>query len=204
MKKLVSAHLPTHFGDFTVIAFESSEERMPHLALIQKDLLGEEGICKRSSGVRVRIHSECMTGDVFGSNRCECGEQLSRAMKILGSRETPGILLYLRQEGRGIGLVEKLRAYNLQDEGMDTFAANKALGHAEDSRNYSDAIVILRSLGVKDLQLMTNNPDKLTALSEAGFAVTRIPLEIEPKQDNVDYLKAKAKAGHFLTHLDVS
>lgn len=177
---------------------------MPHLALVQKNLLGEDGTLRQSSSIPVRIHSECMTGDVFGSRRCECGEQLSQAMQVLGQEDSAGVLLYLRQEGRGIGLVEKLRAYNLQDEGLDTFAANRALGHADDSRDYGDAIAMLRDLGAHEIQLMTNNPDKLQALSDAGFVVTRIPLEIAPSPDNAEYLRAKALAGHLITPLDLS
>lgn len=174
---------------------------MPHLALIHQNLFDANGEISKDISIPVRIHSECMTGDVFGSKRCECGEQLSHALNVLGADDAPGIVLYLRQEGRGIGLVEKLRAYNLQDVGMDTFAANRALGHADDLRNYDDAISILKDLGVMSIRLMTNNPDKIMAVSQSGISVERLPLEIPPNDVNKAYLKAKRNAGHFLSDL---
>lgn len=198
MKKLVSAQLPCEHGNFVMIAFGSDVKKMPHLALVHKELLDEQGSMRIHSNMPVRIHSECMTGDVFGSKRCECGEQLQMALRILGSNETPGILLYLRQEGRGIGLVEKLKAYNLQDEGLDTFEANRALGHADDNRNYGTAVDILRHLGVTNIELMTNNPEKLKAMKDAGIAAERVSLEIPPNDVNAGYLASKRDAGHLL------
>ena len=181
-----------------MIAFGSDVEKMPHLALVHKSLLDDQGRMRKIMNVPVRIHSECMTGDVFGSMRCECGEQLKKALRILGSNETPGILLYLRQEGRGIGLVEKLKAYNLQDTGMDTFEANRALGHADDNRSYGTAVDILCHLGVTSIELMTNNPEKLKAIQEAGIVAKRVSLEISPNDVNAGYLAAKRRAGHLL------
>ena len=198
MKMLVSAHLPTKHGDFVFFAFGSEVDSMPHLALVHKDLLDDTGHLSRTTNIPVRIHSECMTGDVFGSMRCECGEQLSRALHILGDPDSPGILLYLRQEGRGIGLVEKMKAYNLQDQGLDTFAANRALGHADDGRSYQTAVDMLLHLGLKGVQLLTNNPEKLSAIRDAGIAVERLAIEIPPNEVNSDYLVAKREAGHLL------
>jgi len=141
----------------------------------------------------VRIHSECFTGDVLGSRRCDCGEQLDLALHLI-SQEECGVLIYLRQEGRGIGLLKKLQAYNLQDQGMDTVDANIHLGHLADEREYGIAVLILESLGVKSIQLMTNNPKKITELKKLGIEVVgRIPVEIQANDDNLDYLKTKAK-----------
>lgn len=151
----------------------------------------------RSGRVPLRIHSECMTGDVFASRRCDCGAQLVAAMDHF--QQHGGLLIYLRQEGRGIGLVEKLRAYNLQDEGMNTFEANVARGHAEDARQYGAAVAILNHLGVTSVSLLTNNPDKVRALEEAGLDVLRLPNTISAHRDNAAYLKAKADiTGHWL------
>ncbi len=148
--------------------------------------------------VNLRIHSECMTGDVFGSTRCDCGEQLASSMKYL--EDHGGMLIYLRQEGRGIGLVNKLKAYNLQDEGMDTIRANHALGFHTDERDFSVAIAILNSMSVKQVHLITNNPDKMDAFANSGIEiVSRIPIMIEPRPENRHYLTTKKQAlGHLL------
>lgn len=201
MKRLVSAHIPTQFGPFVILAFGKSEESNPHLAFVHESLWssGDSSIPEGFT-VPVRIHSECMTGDVFGSKRCECGPQLNHALQLLGSDTTPGILLYLRQEGRGIGLVNKLRAYNVQDkEGLDTFEANRVLGHADDERNYSDAVSILQELRIDAVRLLTNNPEKMSALEEGGIdVIERIPIVIPSTIENAAYLEAKRKSGHWL------
>lgn len=171
-------------------AFESGREELPHLAL------HNEGI--RHEVVNVRIHSECITGDVFGSMRCDCGEQLSASLKYIN--EHGGMLIYLRQEGRGIGLVNKLKAYNLQDEGFDTIVANHQLGFATDLRNYESAIAILKHFGIQRINLMTNNPEKLDAFENSAIHVeSRIPIVISPVADNERYLRTKRDGmGHML------
>lgn len=187
---LAQTKLPTSFTEFEMIAFESEFESFPHIALVAKgtDL---------SKTVNLRVHSECMTGDVFGSLRCDCGEQLESSMDYLGANG--GVLLYLRQEGRGIGLINKMKAYNLQDEGLDTFEANRQLGHQDDERDFKPAYEMLVSLGVSSVNLITNNPDKMSSLKEAGIAVIdRIALQIAPKKENLDYLTAKVNKGHLI------
>ncbi len=171
-------------------AFDSGREEQPHLAL------HNEGI--RGDIVNVRIHSECITGDVFGSTRCDCGEQLSASLKYI--EQHGGVLIYLRQEGRGIGLVNKLKAYNLQDEGFDTIVANHQLGFATDLRSYEAAITILKSFGIQRINLMTNNPEKLDAFENSGIHVeSRIPIVISPVADNERYLQTKKDGmGHML------
>jgi len=192
LSKQAETKLPTKFGDFRMIGYsETSENPMPHLAMVstQSDF---------SKPVLVRIHSECMTGDVFGSLRCDCGEQLDQSMKMTG--EAGGVVIYLRQEGRGIGLINKMKAYNLQDEGLNTAEANVHLGFKIDARDYSIAIAILRDLGIKSILLMTNNPEKLDSLKNSGVEVReRIPIEIKPHQQNIDYLQTKQNLmGHLL------
>lgn len=191
MEKLASTRLPTAFGDFEMIAYPSEHPDFPHLVL-RSEKTPEAG------PVNVRVHSECMTGDVFGSRRCDCGEQLHTAMDLFG-REG-GLLIYLRQEGRGIGLVNKMRAYNLQDEGMDTIKANHALGFHADERDYGPAIAILHSLGIKQLRLYTNNPEKVDSFKDSGIEVIeRCSIEIAPHHDNEAYLRTKVNdMGHFL------
>lgn len=191
MQKLVEARLPIAHGGFTVMAFGEAGDRFPHIVL-----RGERS--PASGPVDVRIHSECMTGDVFGSLRCDCGAQLDAALAHIG--EHGGLLVYLRQEGRGIGIVEKLKAYNLQDEGLDTFAANTALGHPEDGRDYAPAAEILVSLGVTRVRLMTNNPEKVLGLRSCGVDVeSRLPIEAGKNPENDAYLRAKkVLSGHFL------
>jgi 3,4-dihydroxy 2-butanone 4-phosphate synthase/GTP cyclohydrolase II len=191
MQKLAEARLPTAHGGFTVLAFGEAGDRFPHVVL-----RGERS--PASDVVDVRIHSECMTGDVFASLRCDCGAQLDAALAHIG--EHGGLLIYLRQEGRGIGLVEKLKAYNLQEEGLDTFAANAALGHPEDGRDYQPAAEILKTLGIARVQLMTNNPEKVQGLISCGVEVVdRLPIEVGKHPENDAYLRAKRLlSGHFL------
>lgn len=188
---LSEARLPTAFGHFRMLAFNGPLAEMPHVVLT--NLSGAW-----PDAVPVRIHSECMTGDVFGSLRCDCGEQLHASMRFLA--EHGGVLIYLRQEGRGIGLTNKLKAYALQDNGMDTIAANHALGFASDERSFQDAVAILRSLGVERIQLLTNNPQKLEAFDCSGIEVVeRIPLSIPSGKDNEAYLRTKREGmGHWL------
>ncbi|MDE0917846.1 MAG: GTP cyclohydrolase II [Flavobacteriales bacterium] len=186
MKPIVESRLPTKYGGFKILAFEADVEQMPHLALVSdKFIKGTEKI------VHVRVHSECMTGDVFSSSRCDCGEQLASSMMHL--QKEGGILIYLRQEGRGIGLVEKLKAYNLQDAGQDTFEANVNLGHPEDGRSFVPAIEILKYLNVKSINLLTNNPDKVRAFDDVDDinVIDRMPLEVGLDPENKDYLEAK-------------
>jgi 3,4-dihydroxy 2-butanone 4-phosphate synthase/GTP cyclohydrolase II len=185
VQRLVTARLPTQFGDFQLCAYENNRDRKEHLAIVKGDLRGREGVL-------ARVHSECFTGDVLGSLRCDCGPQLDEAMRQI-SVEGSGIIVYMRQEGRGIGLIEKLKAYNLQDDGMDTVDANLALGHAADARDYSIAVEILRDWGVKSVRLLTNNPDKVESLERLGMPVTqRLPIETAANPNNVEYLHSKA------------
>ena len=195
IKKQAQAPIPTDAGTFDTIAYAlNGEEPMPHVVLInpKTDL---------SDVVNVRIHSECMTGDVFGSRRCECGEQLQYSMNYIG--EHGGILIYLRQEGRGIGLINKLHAYTKQDEGYDTAQANKELGFEYDQRTYEDAVTILKDLGVSRVNLLTNNPDKISGIDNCVLEVVkRIPVEIPPKSENIGYLKTKKDFfGHKLDNI---
>ena len=186
---LVEARLPTKFGNFRLIAFPGDSEDKENLALIMGDADGN---------VLVRIHSECFTGDVLHSMRCDCGEQLDLAMKKI-AKEGNGVIIYLRQEGRGIGLVNKLKAYNLQDDGMDTVEANIALGFNAELRSYEEAVGILKNLGIGKIKLMTNNPAKVEDLEKAGFEVKQIGHSAEPNDENKDYLRTKAsKMNHKL------
>lgn len=186
--------LPTQFGSFRMIGYAHDPENpMPHLALISKKTDFDKPII-------VRIHSECMTGDVFGSLRCDCGEQLEEALRTIGNKG--GIVIYLRQEGRGIGLINKMKAYNLQDQGMNTAEANVHLGFEIDERDYGIAAGILSDLDVKSVLLMTNNPEKMEGLKESGIeVVSRIPLEIKPHEENLDYLQTKQNLmGHLFDY----
>lgn len=193
-KQLVSSRLPTIYGEFVIHAFESGRPELPHLALINMAVDSNDAI-------NVRIHSECLTGDIFGSVRCDCGEQLAASMKYL--EDHGGALVYLRQEGRGIGLVNKLKAYNFQDEGMDTIRANHALGFHTDERNYVAAVSILTQLGISRVHLLTNNPDKMDAFKNSGIEIiSRIPLMVEPRPENSHYLQTKKEAlGHLLSQI---
>ncbi len=191
--RLAEANLPTQFGDFKAIGYENLVIKEHHVALVRGDVTTPEPVL-------TRVHSECLTGDVFHSLRCDCGEQLARAMEMIGE-EGRGVLLYMRQEGRGIGLHNKLRAYELQDNGMDTVEANIHLGFPPDLRDYGIGAQILVDLGISKIRLMTNNPRKVVGLEGYGLEVVeRVPLIIEPNHVNARYLKTKqAKLGHLLT-----
>lgn len=191
MEKLAEARLPVPNAQFTMFAFGEVGDLHPHIALVS---LSADG----AAVPLVRVHSECMTGDVFGSTRCDCGQQLDLSLDQIGAEG--GCLVYLRQEGRGIGLVEKLKAYNLQDEGMDTIEANEALGHQADARSFDVAAEILRTLGMLEVRLLTNNPQKVKELEENGIRVEkREPVVIAPVKENEAYLAVKKAAmGHWL------
>lgn len=183
---LVQTPIPTRHGEFILHYYKNNLDDKEHVALVKGRVEGREQ-------VPVRIHSECFTGDVLGSRRCDCGEQLDMAMQIINESGF-GVLIYLRQEGRGIGLLKKLQAYNLQDAGMDTVDANIHLGHLADEREYGIAALILESLKVKSVCLITNNPKKIDGLKKLGVDVAnRIPIVVPAHNDNLDYLKTKAK-----------
>jgi GTP cyclohydrolase II len=188
----VRTRIPTDYGDFQLCYYSNTQDKKEHLALFMGELSNTEPVL-------ARIHSECFTGDVLGSRRCDCGEQLDKSLSVI-SQAGSGVLVYLRQEGRGIGLLEKLRAYNLQDGGLDTVDANLELGHEADARDYSLAALILSDLGVKSVQLITNNPGKIEALENSGIEVTeRVSLDIAANPDNVSYLRTKAqRMNHIL------
>lgn len=184
------ANIPTKYGEFRMRAYSCSEtDYVPTIVLINDQT-------KLDQPVHVRIHSECITGDLFGSMKCECGEQLDLSMKIIS--EKGGLIIYLRQEGRGIGIINKLHAYRQQEKGLDTIEANRVLGLEIDARRYDTAVHILKQLNIKDIILLTNNPGKIAALKEAGFqSVERKSLIIKPKKENAGYLKTKKdKMGH--------
>jgi 3,4-dihydroxy 2-butanone 4-phosphate synthase/GTP cyclohydrolase II len=194
VRRIVTATIPTKYGGvFTAIAYENDVDPYHHIALVKGEVGPEDTVL-------VRVHSQCLTGDVFGSRRCDCEEQLHTAMAMV-EKEGKGVIVYMRQEGRGIGLVNKLRAYCLQDMGKDTVEANEALGFKADMRDYGIGAQILADLGLHRIRLMTNNPRKIIGLEGYGIkVVARVPIETKPHQENIEYLKAKAKKmGHLLS-----
>jgi 3,4-dihydroxy 2-butanone 4-phosphate synthase/GTP cyclohydrolase II len=193
VKRVAAARLPTEYGEFSVYAYENQVDKQTHVALVR----GEIG---DGRDVLVRVHSQCLTGDVFHSARCDCGPQLDTAMKRIAA-EGRGVLLYLHQEGRGIGLANKIRAYELQDEGFDTVEANERLGFKADQRDYGMGVQILRELGVRSMRLLSNNPRKLVGIEGYGLSVSEwLPLEIPASESTRRYLKTKKeKLGHKLS-----
>jgi 3,4-dihydroxy 2-butanone 4-phosphate synthase/GTP cyclohydrolase II len=193
VKCFATARLPTAYGDFQVHAFENQVDRQTHVALVHGDIAD-------GKDVLVRVHSQCLTGDVFRSMRCDCGDQLDKAMQRIAA-EGRGVLLYLKQEGRGIGLANKIRAYELQDEGFDTVEANERLGFKADQRDYGMGVQILRDLGIRSMRLLSNNPRKLVGIEGYGLSVSEwLPLEIPPSESTRRYLKTKKdKLGHKLS-----
>lgn len=191
------ADLPTEFGDFKIVAFWNNRDGKDHVAIVKGDVVGR-------SGVPIRVHSECLTGDALGSLRCDCRAQLHAALRRIADEEA-GAVLYLRQEGRGIGLMNKIRAYSLQDGGLDTVDANLALGFRDDEREYSVAAHMMSSLDIRSIQLITNNPDKIGQLRELGVTVDgRIPHVMPLTPENADYLRTKAeRSGHMIEQADL-
>jgi 3,4-dihydroxy 2-butanone 4-phosphate synthase/GTP cyclohydrolase II len=193
IRRVAQATIPTCYGgDFNIIVYENDVDQMQHIALVKGEINKEDEVL-------VRVHSECLTGDVFASKRCDCGEQLHCAMKMV-EEEGKGVIVYMRQEGRGIGLVNKIKAYALQEQGHDTVEANIALGFKPDLRDYGIGAQILVDLGVRKMRLMTNNPKKIVGLEGYGIEITkRIPLEMHPNESNIRYMQTKQKKmGHLL------
>jgi 3,4-dihydroxy 2-butanone 4-phosphate synthase/GTP cyclohydrolase II len=192
VRRLVATRLPTKYGDFEIYLYKSETDNKEHVALVKGKIFPD-------APTLVRVHSECLTGDLFGSLRCDCNEQLVAALRMV-EKSGSGVVLYMRQEGRGIGLVNKLKAYKLQDEGLDTVEANEKLGFRADLRDYGIGAQILRDLGVRKLRLLTNNPKKIVGLQGYGLEVVeRIPLEMDPNDFNLRYLRTKRdKLGHLI------
>ena len=191
------ANLPTEFGEFKIVAFWNNRDGKDHVAIIKGDVVGKKG-------VPIRVHSECLTGDALGSLRCDCRAQLHASLRRIAEEEF-GAVLYLRQEGRGIGLMNKIRAYSLQDDGLDTVDANLALGFRDDEREYSVAAHMITSLNIESIRLITNNPNKLDQLREFGIDVEgRIPHVMPLTPENADYLRTKAeRSGHMIEQADL-
>jgi len=195
ISKVSCGRIPTLAGEFELCVYANNQDNKEHLALVMGDVYGQQNVL-------VRVHSECFTGDVMGSLRCDCGEQLRRSLTLI-SQAGCGVLLYLRQEGRGIGLADKLQAYNLQDQGFDTVEANVLLGHRPDERDYTIAAAILADLGIRSVRLLTNNPDKIEQLQAAGVPVSeRVPVVVTVTRENAGYLSTKAARMRHL--LDVA
>lgn len=192
IEKIASANLPTRYGPFTIYAYRSLTDNKEHIALVMGSVSGQENVL-------VRVHSECLTGDLLGSLKCDCGQQLEQSLKRI-AEEGAGVLVYLRQEGRGIGLSNKIKAYHLQDRGLDTVEANKRLGFKEDLREYGIGVQILKDLGLSTIRILTNNPKKLIGIESYGVKIVeQLPVVIAPNEYNYEYLKAKhEKLGHQL------
>ena len=192
VKVVAVAELPSRFGRFRIVAFWNNRDHKEHIAVVRGEIIGKPSVL-------TRLHSECLTGDALGSLRCDCRDQLEESMRTLGGEES-GLLLYLRQEGRGIGLTNKIRAYALQDAGLDTVEANQALGFRDDERDYAIAAHMIHSLSVGSVRLMTNNPRKVDGLTQHGVRVAgRVPLVMTPNSYNRFYLETKAsRSGHYI------
>lgn len=194
IKRQVGARIPTAYGTFQLMLYQNNRDQKENLAFVMGDVGDYEEVL-------LRMHSECFTSDVLGSLRCDCGEQLDRSLQLIG-RAQRGVLLYLRQEGRGIGLLDKLRAYNLQDEGLDTVEANLKLGHKPDERDYTAAALMIQDLGIRSINAITNNPTKINALRRLGIVVRhRIPIEVPARPENAGYLQTKVKRMDHLLKL---